>query len=654
MVQGGYGTDLAWASPHDLASDFASVDTPSGVQLAASRHGRRMVPAYRRMLESHRSSGGAPTAHDGLTLLLSISEWFVRTRGSVLDWNTPAPWILESFAQAHGVGPLVHNGQDSILRVLSLVLPAWYRRRGTEGSLRWLMGILLGIVEENLRLERLRLERLRLDARRGSPADEPPAAARSPERRARQERVRVLETLVDRFRQVANVLGMPASSGPRTTAGAAVTSDGQLLSRELLAAYPSRWWAARIDESAARQQPPGLVILGDSLLMHDPQTYSHDPVPRRKSDLLLRWQRGRSTPVEILRMFPPWTVVRPCLASAPPAASTHVPHEDHSMAHAEPSSVTLFHPRNGSRLDLESLQAIADVPGRVWHAFRSLFPDSVGTTPSGGAFVLSGLAIRGNPSQHGPPGSVEVQGVEELMLQPGTALLPIPTAPGRAALVQIHEALPVRLPARLGSLDDDAAVARTVVVRLQLESAGSSESAPRAPGERQGAWEAARQDYRPVLSTDLFTADELEHFLARPAHERGLVVAARVPRRRRWMTDISALFRPEDRRTRSIIQALEVIERRIWMAVPHGLRWHQGVLGSDWLRYQTAASAALQAAVMTLETRVLSTGERVRLLTSLQRRVGARVEEAADRIEALFGPNHPFNPYRASGDSSET
>jgi len=652
MVQGGYGTDLAWARSHDLASDFASVDTPSGVQLAASRHGRRMVPAYRRMLETHRSSGGTPTAHDGLTLLLAISEWFVQTRGAVLDWNTPAPWILESFAQAHGVGPLVHNGQDSILRVLSLVLPAWYRRRGTEGSLRWLMGILLGIVEENLRLERLRLDAL--TERRGPPGDEKAADAGSPELRAGQERVHSLETLVDRFRQVADVLGMDASSVSRSTAGPAVSRDAQLLSRELLAAYPGRWWAARIDQNAALKQAPGLVILGDSLLMHDPNTYGHDPLPRRKSDLLLRWQRGRSTPVEILRMFPPWTVVRPCLASAPTTASLHVPQEDLSMARAEPSSVTLFHPRNGSRLDLESLQAIADVPGRVWHAFRSLFPDSVGTTPSGGAFVLSGFAIRGNPSQHGPPGSVEVQGVEELMLQPGTALLPISGVPGRAALVQIEEALPVRLPARLGSLDDDAAVARTVVVRLKLESAGSSESAPRQPGERQGAWEAARQEYRPVLSTHLFTADELTGFLARPAHERGLVVAARVPRRRRWMTDISALFRPEDRRTRSIIQSLEAIERRIWMAVPHGLRWHQGVLGSDWLRYQTAASAALQAAVMTLETRVLSTGERVRLLTSLQRRVGARVEEAADRIEALFGPNHPFNPYRASGDGSET
>lgn len=706
QAQAGFGRDLSWVGEAPASGDFVQQGDAASVKLRASRHTRRLPPAVRASLEAHRARGGAPTAHDGLNLVMALAEWFIHTRGAVVDWQTPAPWVLRHFVESHGVGPLVHANHASILRAFSLFLPEWYPQRGRYRGIERLIEVTYALVcedhdheQEALQHDTARREQTEAsladlqaklaearvaeakvraaeaedaslgDALRAARDDTGAAEAALKAQEAvaslvwtrheqRKARVRQLAALVRRCREIEAVLPMRLQRhGETDSDGPAAPTIEQMLACEVAAVHPSRWWAARLDPAVARRVPPGLVIHRNALLLHDPEHTTTPPMPKRRSDLLLSWQEGRPTPVELLRLTPPWTVIRPCLYPLPAAAPPRAETEEAPMSVApEAQAVTVFHPRNGSRLDLESLEAIADMPGRVWHALRSLFPDSQGAAPTGGAMVLSGLCINGNPSQHGPPGSVEVQGVEELALSTGTALVPLPeqSGAGRSALVRVGRPLPVPVPEGFDSLDEDRAVAATVVVRMVLDQHCAPPDAAPPEGARLGGWEAARREYAPRLVCHALDEDGVNKLLKERPGRRGLVLAVRMPRRRRWMTDLASLWRPEDRRTRRLIDALEQIERKVWVAVPKGLRWHQGVLGSDWLRYQTAASAALQAAVMALETRVLSTGERVRLLTSLQRRLGERVEEAADNTETLFGPAHPFNPYRTSTQVPES
>ncbi|HNC99354.1 MAG TPA: hypothetical protein PKW90_24685, partial [Myxococcota bacterium] len=74
--------------------------------------------------------------------------------------------------------------------------------------------------------------------------------------------------------------------------------------------------------------------------------------------------------------------------------------------------------------------------------------------------------------------------------------------------------------------------------------------------------------------------------------------------------------------------------------------WEKSVIGRSWVRYQTIASAALQAGRMVLDTQAMSTLGRVRTLASLRRKLEETVPSAANRVVQLCGPSDLPGPWR--------
>ena len=280
----------------------------------------------------------------------------------------------------------------------------------------------------------------------------------------------------------------------------------------------------------------------------------------------------------------------------------------------------VFHPVEGALLDLDSLRAAAEAPDRLMDAVMDVM------WPGQSALILSGLELEGEPSSAGPPGTVRLEGrSEEAVVSPGRALLT--TADGRKVLVNVEEPLRARWPNASG-----AAVSATLVLATEV-----------LPGRlASGGLSAARLGVNVLLG------------FVRPdaaAQPFVLPVAQSTGNGRDWATDLRRIWQPDHPGIRGVLKRVESLERTVWRAEPEGSVWDRQVLGRNWVRYQTVAASALQAARIVLQSRSSSTLDRVRLLDGLYDQLHGSVERAATELLQMIGPAEGAGPYRAVGAS---
>jgi hypothetical protein len=342
----------------------------------------------------------------------------------------------------------------------------------------------------------------------------------------------------------------------------------------------------------------------------------------RPGDVLLPYRPLGADTTALAGLLPPWAEARryaePLLLEDDNTMTKRV-QETAQASDTGTDTVVVFDPSHGALIDLQSLEGISSVSKHLSVALGYLLPalQSTGMTQVASAgLVLSGLKLCGIPAEGGPPGSVEpTRGAGNITLDAGVALL---RWQGRFVAVEF-EALEVE------DLRKEGAPSSTSwAVVLELSSADD--------GQDDGcANQKLRGKHLLVRATEVDPAVQL-------------VLAVSIPRTKRWETDLSALWQPTDPRTERLAKQLDDIAVQVWRESPEGLVWNDAVLGRDWLRYQAGAAAALQAAGLALESRALTTPERVRLLQSLHRRLVATVPKAAEAVRGLFGPETTAPP----------
>ena len=283
-------------------------------------------------------------------------------------------------------------------------------------------------------------------------------------------------------------------------------------------------------------------------------------------------------------------------------------------------SLNVFRPVEGALLDLDSLRALAEAPDRLLDAVMEL------SWPGQSALILSGLELEGEPSSAGPPGTVRLDGKsEEVVVSPGSALLS--TREGRKVLVRVEAPLRARWPNATGP-----AVAATLVLAPEV-----------TPGRlATGSASVAREQVGVLLG-----------FVRPDAASQPFVlpVATATGNGRDWATDLRRIWQPDHLGIRGMLKRIEALERTVWRAEPEGSVWDRQVLGRNWVRYQTVAASALQAARIILCSRASSTLDRVRLLDALYDQLHGSVERAATELLQMIGPAEGAGPYRAVGAS---
>jgi hypothetical protein len=273
-----------------------------------------------------------------------------------------------------------------------------------------------------------------------------------------------------------------------------------------------------------------------------------------------------------------------------------------------------FWPHEGALLDLGSLVAIPAGPARLLDAFLRV------TLPGGNGVILDGLELVGDLQPSGPPGTRRPEAHSPgATVTPGTVLLT--DASGGRFVVTVDAPLESRWPDSTGS-----GVRGALVLKLDL-----------LPGATAGGLSAAHRVVRPRMG---FAA------LDRLGDPDLLPIAVAVGNGRDWATDYARYWQPEHDAVRSLVRRIDQIEQTIWRAEPEGSVWDRGVLGRNWVRYQTVAAAAVQATRISLETRATSTLDRVRLLGALRRQLAGSVERAATELLQVIGPVESAGPYR--------
>lgn len=278
-------------------------------------------------------------------------------------------------------------------------------------------------------------------------------------------------------------------------------------------------------------------------------------------------------------------------------------------------SHTRFSPREGALIDLESLLAVADAPDRA----VALALD--GWERGCPGLVLEGLELDGELSAGGPPGTRRPDSAAPgARIGPGSAIVRDPS--GRAHLLQVPQALEVPWPTRSGS-----GVRGVLVLTPDLGEGAGLDGFAVARAEV-----GARLGF--VRPESLGMAGVLP-------------LAMAIGNGRDWATDLHRRWEPEHPALLLLDKRLERLEQAIWNAEPEGAVWERQTLGRNWVRYQTVAAAALQAALMTLRSRPTTTGDRVRVLRALLRELRRTVERAATELLQILGPSELPGPYSA-------
>jgi hypothetical protein len=271
----------------------------------------------------------------------------------------------------------------------------------------------------------------------------------------------------------------------------------------------------------------------------------------------------------------------------------------------------IFHPVEGAVLDLESLSALSGMIGRVW--------DITLRRTQHRSLILEGLELEGDWAPAGPPGTVRPEARStEAVLSPGTAL--VRTEDGRSLPVEVRQ--PMRIPWPTSS----GPAGRGVLVLVARPTAATSGSGLRV----------ARQKVN--IEVGFVRQEQAEVPWLLP-------VAQPVGNSRDWILDLARVFEPEHPAIELLLKRLDLLDQTIWRAEPEGSVWDRQVLGRNWVRYQTVAAAALQAARMTLRTQALTTRERVRLVGALFDQLHGSVQRAANELLQGIGRPDAAGPY---------
>jgi hypothetical protein len=280
-----------------------------------------------------------------------------------------------------------------------------------------------------------------------------------------------------------------------------------------------------------------------------------------------------------------------------------------------------FAPRDGALLDLESLQALEAVPGRILQAWSSIL------NPGGPGLVLEGLEPEAPLAAIGPPGTRRPDSTATgIRLSAGRLLMR--DATGRYDLIEVPEPTFVAWPTSSGSR-----VSGSLVLRLDRKKASA-----------KGGVQVARESVAVQMG------------FVRPGSEEhpGLFpLATAFGNGKDWITDHHRAWSPEHPVIEHLERRLDDIERLIWRAEPEGSVWDRQVLGRNWVRYQTMAASSLQASRIMLRTCTLTTTERVRLFVALRDQLGRSVQSAGTALVQFFRPAESAGPYSVVSRTAE-
>jgi len=291
------------------------------------------------------------------------------------------------------------------------------------------------------------------------------------------------------------------------------------------------------------------------------------------------------------------------------------------------SRPTIFSPREGAILDLQSLRASALSPSELVGAWLSaLIPNESG-------LVLDGLELVGELSQVGPPGTRRMPdaGAGGWTLGKGTAL--VTDEAGRKHVLRVNEDTPVRWPTQ------DGPPRRGLLALVPRAEAVAG----------AGGMAVAREELGFRLGFI-----KIENFNTRlPAHV--LPLALSVGNGRDWATDLRRLWQPTHPAIRALVERLTALEDGVWSTPkPKAASWDTAVLGDSWVRYQTSGVAAIQAARLQFESRAMVTAERVRLLAALRRQLRrANLMPGVEMLAQLSEPSEAGDPYRILSSTDE-
>ncbi|MBO85738.1 MAG: hypothetical protein CL927_10290 [Deltaproteobacteria bacterium] len=280
-----------------------------------------------------------------------------------------------------------------------------------------------------------------------------------------------------------------------------------------------------------------------------------------------------------------------------------------------------FAPRDGALLDLESLQSLEAIPGRVFEAWASIM------SPEGPGLILEGLEPEAPLAAIGPPGTRRPDSTATgLRLTAGRVLMR--DVQGRYDLIEVPQPTFVAWPTTSG-----ARVTGALVLKVDRKRA----SAP-------GGLQVAREEITVQLG---FVRPGSE------AHPGLFPLAMAFGNGKDWITDIHRAWSPEHPVVQHLERRLDEIERLIWRAEPEGSVWDRQVLGRNWVRYQTMAAASLQSVRVMLRTRTLTTTERVRLFVALRDQLGRSVQSAGTALVQFFRPAESAGPYAVVSSTTE-
>lgn len=275
---------------------------------------------------------------------------------------------------------------------------------------------------------------------------------------------------------------------------------------------------------------------------------------------------------------------------------------------------SVFRPAEGAILDLESLQAIATGENRLMSTFLDW------AWPGSSGLILSGLELDGEWTSGGPPGTVRPDSrADTAVVSPGQAI--VTSRSGRRYLLSVDKALEVKWPTAAGS-----AVRGILALVPQVDAPSKSKNnvAREVVSARLGFVKPDRMDDPHLLPLAISLGNGKD-----------------------WITDLRRVWPPNHTAIQNLLKQFEQLEQTIWRAEPEGSVWDRQVLGRNWVRYQTVAAAALQAARLNIQMRPSTTLERIRLLTALYDQLNRSVERAANELLQFAGATEEASPYSA-------
>lgn len=275
----------------------------------------------------------------------------------------------------------------------------------------------------------------------------------------------------------------------------------------------------------------------------------------------------------------------------------------------------VFRPREGAVLDLGSLQTLARSQGEALAGVLATL------APGRASLVLHGLDVEGEVAPQGPPGTVRPDGLAGgAVVTPGKALLT--ARDGQVHLIEVPAPIHVPWPEASGSRVRGS----LVLYAAHLETAG------------EGGVAVARERLQVRVGFVKPEQDDQPHLLP---------IARAVGNGQDWATDLARVLQPEHAAVQHLVKRVERLGHSVWKAEPEGAVWDRQVLGRSWVRYQTVASAALESAALQLQTRAMTTRERVRMLAALRDRLDKSVERVATELLQIVGPADGAGPYKA-------